>query len=354
MSIIFMPKYTEKAASSRYRTYQYLKYFDQKEFKVCPLFDDSYVPAKHIYGKQSKSYIIKRYLLRMGVLLKISNSVIFLEKEFFPYLPFMRLIFKLMKVKYIVDYDDAIFHRYDQNKNIFIKAFFKNKIANVIKNAKGVITGSPYLTEYALKFNKNVFEIPTSIDFSRYENAAKSSNVANKFIIGWIGSKTTSINLIPLIPVFKELSLKSIHYELRFIGFDTELENKFKGLPIRFIKWSKSIEIKEIANFSLGIMPLDDNDFNRGKCAFKLIQYMASGVPTISTPFESNKKVDRGNGNLFASTNDEWLNCFERAYRNPEAFKSVGFKNRLTVKEFYSIQSNSKHLLEYIQKMQSS
>jgi glycosyltransferase involved in cell wall biosynthesis len=341
MKILFLTKYTENGASSRYRTYQYLKYFKDFDFNVFPLFDDSYIPGQYLKSTQSKTYIFKRYIKRLFKLFKLKkDDIVCLEYEFFPYLPFETLLIKILRIKYIVDYDDAIFHNYDQHKNIVIRCLLKHKIKNIIKNAKVVITGSPYLTNYASYYNKNVVEIPTSIDIEKYHKDLKVNKTSKKIVIGWIGSTTTSKNLISIIPVFKKLLKNNIDFELRFIGFDKTQENKFNGLPITFVKWKPNTEIEEIFKFDTGIMPLEINKFNKGKCAFKLIQYMACGLPTISTPLESNIKVDRGNGNLFASSLDDWYSGVIEIYSNKEKYMKIGLKNIETVRSHYSIQSN--------------
>ncbi|WP_282070211.1 glycosyltransferase [Olleya namhaensis] len=342
--ILFFPKYTEKGASSRYRTYQYLEYFKDVKYEVYPLFDDAYDPGGYLYKKQSKKYIIVRYLKRAKKLFLVKKGdVIFLEKEFFPFTPYLGAILKLLRIKYIVDYDDAIFHKYNKSKNKVIKFLFKNKIDKVLKNASRVITGSPYLTEYALNFNKNVIEIPTSIDFNKYNKDKLSvDDFKDYLIIGWIGSGTTSINILKLLPVFKRLQEEKIKYKLHLIGFNNHLKEELNGLPVEFIKWSSNTEVNKTSEFDVGIMPLDDNHFNRGKCAFKLIQYMACAIPTVSTPMEANIKVDRGNGNLFASNTEEWYNAIISINNLKKEFKKIGLKNRDTVQKYYSKQSNYK------------
>ena len=349
MKLLVFPKYTQKGPSSRYRIYQYLPYFTNYDVKIYSFFDNSYTPRsfKSIEGIK---YVFKCYLKRFKYMLKInSKSLVFVQYEFTPFLPFNILFFKVFKIKYIVDYDDAVFHDYDQHKNKIIRTIFKFKIAHVIKHANFVITGSPYLTKYALKYNKNVVEIPTSIDLSNY--SINKKNKSSKFIIGWIGSKTTSVNLIDLIPVFEKLQVDKLSFEVRCIGFDNELYDKFKHLPFKIIEWSQKTEAVEIQKFNVGIMPLEDKAFNKGKCAFKLIQYMASEIPTISTPLEANIKVNRNNGNLFAVNNEEWYKNFNELYNNELYFIKIGEKNREIVERFYSIQNNHNSYLKLINEL---
>lgn len=339
MRLLFFPKYTEKGASSRYRTYQYLQYFNEYEIEVFPFFDNRYRPSQSFKSIQGVFYVVFCYFRRSLNMLRIKRSdLVFLEKEFMPYLPFNTFFFKLFKINYIVDYDDAIFHNYDLHQNRIIRFLLKDKVSKVIKFSKTGITGSPYLTEYAKKYNENVVEIPTSINLNKYKT--NNNPISSKFIIGWIGSKATSYNLLSLIPVFESLKAKDINFEIRCIGFDRQLESQFKNLPLCIVNWSSETEVEEISKFSVGIMPLENTSFNKGKCAFKLIQYMACSIPTISTPLSANIKVNRHNFNLFANSKDEWVNAFSELNKNPKRFKEIGQVNRTIVENHYSIQCN--------------
>ena len=114
MRLLFFPKYTEKGASSRYRTYQYLQYFKDCEIEIYPFFDHRYTPSQSFKSIKGVFYIAFCYFRRSLNILRIKRSdLVFLEYEFMPYLPFNILFFKIFKINYIVDYDDAIFHNYD-------------------------------------------------------------------------------------------------------------------------------------------------------------------------------------------------------------------------------------------------
>ena len=219
-----------------------------------------------------------------------------------------------------------------------------NKIDKVISNAFHIITGSPYLTHYVSKLNFNVTEIPTSVSHHNYHNK-QIINDNKKFIIGWIGSKTTSVNVIKLIPALEQLS-NYIDFQLNLIGFDIELKDKLNLLNVNFINWNAEIEIKEIKKFNVGIMPLENTMFNHGKCGFKLVQYMGCFLPTISSPLEANVKINRNKKNLHATTDDEWLKAFMEIYNNQSYFKEVGVENYNTFINHYTIEKNSQYYLK--------
>lgn len=347
--IIFLPKYSSKSPSSRYRIYQYLQFYE-KHFKtrIYPLLGDIYFD--YLYGRRiNKIFLILTilfsYIKRSLLILFARRDTVFYAGggEFFPYFfPLFEKYLKFRKIPFILDFDDAIFHNYDASKNKIIRFLLGKKIPEAIAAASCVVTGSPYLTSYASRFNQNVIEIPTSIDINRY--SLKDMSNYKMFRIGWIGSKTTSKNILGIVPSLKKVA-SEIDCEIVLIGFDAQLSF---DIDCKIKQWNGEREVDDIKQFDVGIMPLDDTLFNRGKCGFKLIQYMACGLPTISTPLETNIKIDQGNGNLFASTSDEWHNKLLYIYNNMELFYRVGKLNRETVERNYSIQSNAQKYIDLV------
>jgi glycosyltransferase involved in cell wall biosynthesis len=350
MKVVFLTRYDEAGASSRYRIYQYLPYFSLKgiEFVVSPLLDKQYIKNINNNTQTSKISLFLQYFKRLFFLIKKRQyDFLFIEKEIFPFLPDFIFLLKIFKIKYIVDFDDAIFHNYDTTfaRNKIIPILLGKKIPSMIKNASSVICGSPYLTHYSLKYNQKVFEIPTTIDFEKYERR-RIMSISEKFIIGWIGSKSTSKHLAIISEALVKFCL-DFDCQLNLIGFDISLKHIFQNnIAVRFIEWNDLTEVEEICKFDVGVMPLPDEPFERGKCGFKLIQYMACGIPTISTPLEANVKINKDNGNLFASTQEDWYSSFVQVYRERRVFKEIGKKNIEIVKNYYSIEVNVNKYIE--------
>lgn len=341
-NIVFFPKYSPKGASSRYRIYEYLNYFDTEgiNYSVFPLFEDWYLDSIHKHKSKLTIFpkLMAAYIKRLYKILTLKKkSIAYIGAELFPYLPYgFEKILKFKRIPYIIEFDDAIFHNYDKFP------ILRNKTGKVIKNASHVITGSRYLSDYARQFNVNVTQIPTCIDAEKYRDAIPHDS--NKFIIGWIGSYASTPALLSVVGALKKLA-KYIDFELRLIGFDPIYTDRIKDLPFNLIEWSEDSEVKNMLDFSVGIMPLKDTPFSRGKCAFKLVQYMAVGIPTISTPLQSNIDIDNGIGNLFATTEDEWINAFLEIAANRSKFKSIGQKNKQFAMDNYTFQTNyRKHL----------
>jgi hypothetical protein len=340
MKILFLPKYNELGPSSRYRIYQYLDSYEKAGIKVAvaPLFGSRFFTNDKII---KIGYTLYYYFRRVFKLLQVYKyDLIYIEYELFPYFPsIFEKLFRVLNVKYIVDYDDAIFHNYNTSTNFFIKLLLSNKIDTVIKNANHVVSGSPYLTHYIRRINPNCTEIPTSVSKKKYAQKTKSETNA-VFTIGWIGSRTTSVNVLQLIPAFEELG-KKLEFQLNLIGFDRNESSKLGHLNVNFINWNAETETEEINKFDVGIMPLDNTPFNQGKCGFKLVQYMGCSLPTIATPLEANVKINRNKKNLHAITNEDWVSAFEKVYNNQDYFREVGLENYDDFTKYYTVESNS-------------
>lgn len=346
MKIIFFTKYTYAGPSSRYRSFQYFSWFKHQGIEIInkPFFTTEYIEALYGNGKRSLLGIIPRFIQRFFQVLFLKEyDIIFIEYELFPYTPLWieKLLLKGKK-NIIFDYDDAIFHNYDRPGNTLVNWLCEGKIFKLVPLAKAVITGSPYLSQKLGPYAAQTVEIPTSIEFARYEQALqKIERKDNKtFRIGWIGSKTTSPNILLIKQVLLKLQTR-FDIELVLIGFDKQLLPLLNGVNFSSLPWDEKTEIELIQSFDVGIMPLATNDFNNGKCGFKLIQYMACGVPTISTPLEANIKIDQEAGNLFASTDEEWEACCINILNNSAYFKNtVGKKNKEIIRDHYSVEAN--------------
>jgi glycosyltransferase involved in cell wall biosynthesis len=354
-AIIFFTKYSEKGPSSRYRSYQYISYIKNEfELQFYPLFSDDYID--NLYSNKGPNFlkIIIAYFTRIFQVLKFlgTGKIIFIEYELLPYFPpILEYLLKKSGVKVIIDFDDAIFHNYEFHKIPLVRYFFRNKIYRIVKISDLIITGSPYLTSCLSKYNDCIIEIPTSVNLNLYIKDNIKNIKDDRFIIGWIGSKTTSWNLIEIKDVINRIITENPRVIFKFCGFDMNLSHHFNSENIQFIDWSEENEFTFLNSLSLGLMPLGDTLFNQGKCGFKLIQYMACGIPTISTPLQANVKINRGNNNLFANDNNEWYEKMNYFINNIELFKKTGYENIETVRKYYSTENNSKLLISIISKL---
>lgn len=349
-SIVFFTKYGQAGASSRYRSFQYFPYYKKAGYTVIwkPLIPDHYISRFYKTGRKPLLSLLIPYLKRFTQLLFLNRSaIIYVEYELFPYLPFFIERWLLGGNKsLILDYDDAIFVNYDSHSNKLVRWLLSGKIFNLAKRSRVAITGSPFLSACLQPHAPKVIEVPTSIEFEKYQKGgAVTRQENNVFTIGWIGSKTTSYNIALIIEALKTLQ-KRYTILLALVGFDLQQQAMLQGVNHIHYEWNRETEIDLVSSFDVGVMPLFNNDFNRGKCGFKLIQYMACSKPTISTPLDANKKINHDNENLFADSTEEWLTAFEALISRKDYFQRVvGAKNRQIVAEYYSVEAN---LVQYL------
>ena len=337
MKVLLLSKYADMGPSSRVRSYQYIPYLKREgiDVTVAPLFSNRYV--KDLYNKRTILPLsIFAYFKRVKSLLSLNKfDIVWLEKEVYPWLPYLdELILSKIKVPYIVDYDDAIFHRYDQHQNKIVRSILQNKIPRIMKNACTVIVGNKYLYEkaYASGANK-VIILPSVIDLDRYLIDEKRSN--DYFTIGWIGSPVTAKYLNILDGVFKHLKDKN-NIKLMIIGAkDIEI----KDIDIVYHQWDIKTEVELLKQCNTGIMPLTDNLWEKGKCGYKLIQYMACSMPVIASPVGANLEIVENDINGYlANTTADWLERLAYLIEERDVAKKLGYAGRKKVERLYNLQ----------------
>ena len=354
MKILYLTKYTRLAGSSRMRSYQYFPYLEKAGMQVTvkPFFDDAYL--KNFYaGKKNVSAVLKSYVRRLGVLFSVfSYDRVVIEKEIFPFLPALaEWMLKRLGIQYIVDYDDAIFHNYDQSANPIIKNFLGNKIAKVMRFSGTVVAGNQYLADYAARSGaKNIEIIPTVIDLERYppknndiqlppfrvgERSASEND--KKCIVGWIGTKTTfEKHLLPCKHWIKALQIQDPNIRFHIVGITEDMD---LGKNVKYIQWTEETEVAEILKMDIGLMPLQNSKWEKGKCAYKLIQYAACGIPGVASDVGMNKDVciDNETGKI-AYTDQDWINHIIFLKNNSTKRKEMGNHARQLVEKKYCIQ----------------
>lgn len=308
-----------------------------------PLFGDEYLEA--LYQKKTKSRIlVKAYWKRFWSLFSVFRyDKIVIEKELFPYFfSTFEYLLSMCGVKYVVDYDDAIFHNYDLNSNPIIRFFLKNKINNVMRRSHCVVAGNSYLANRATKAGATkVIIIPTVVDISRYTPKSEYDN--QPVVIGWIGSPSTFKYYESILPTLLDLQQK-FNINLHVVGAKSE------NYPsLKFIDWSEETETRLIRNFDIGIMPLVDSPWEWGKCSYKLIQYMASAVPVVASPVGMNNDVVIPDYNGYLANNSqEWESVFINLINSVEKRKQFGENSRKLIEEKYSLELKSKVWLKIL------
>ena len=230
------------------------------------------------------------------------------------------------------------------NKNLF---WLKNpgKTGTIISYCDLIFAGNEYLLQYAKNYNSNVVIVPTTIDTNEY-SAIKSNTPKNSICIGWSGSITTIDHFVFILPALTILKEKyGERISIKVIG-DSKYENTELG--IKGIGWNKNDEIKELSEFDIGIMPLPDDEWAKGKCGLKGLQYMALNIPTIMSPVGVNTEIiQQGINGFLASTTSEWVQAIELLIDNPNLREKIGNAGRQTVLDRYSVDSQKQNYLKY-------
>ncbi|WP_417522038.1 glycosyltransferase family 4 protein [Marinobacter sp.] len=341
MKVLLLSKYPRMGASSRLRSLQYLPALADEgiEVTVSSLFDDEYLRELYEKGRRSKVRSAILYLKRLAVLLTVFRyDVVWIEKEIFPYFPaiFERLL-SLVGVKYVVDYDDAIFHNYDLAGNRWIRTLLGRKIDTVMSHAVCVIAGNDYLADRARTAGaKRVEVIPTVVDHTRYFQAAHSG--VEQLVIGWIGSPSTQGYVVDIQDALRAVFDKT-GARLMLVGATNDITDELAGIPVEVVAWSEELEAEYIAKMDVGIMPLVGGPWEKGKCGYKLIQYMASGVPVVASPVGVNVEIVDGCGcGRLAQSTDEWAASLMDVLTDHKVRGEFGCAGRQAVENRYSLQ----------------
>lgn len=337
--VLAMPRYASNGASSRLRTLQYVDELSRRgvECRVESLLDAVYLGDLYAGRRTQWSRVARAYWHRASLRSQVASfDVVWLEKEALPWLPFAAERWLLGgDTPTVVDYDDAIFHRYDQHASRWVRRTLGNKIDAVMRSAAVVIAGNDYLAERArLAGARRVEIIPTAVDLRRYRPRTPTRSNA-VFTVGWIGTPQTAGYLREIAPALRRFRESSdVHYV--FIGCPAGLD---LGVPYEARTWSEATEAADLASLDCGLMPLRDGPFERGKCGYKLIQYMACGVPVVASPVGVNAQIVRPANGYLATTADEWLKALQALHSDEDAALRMGSSGRALVEAKYSMQA---------------
>lgn len=345
ISVLVLSKYDRLAASPRHRFIQFQPGLEAEgiHLEVSPLLDDAYVRERFDSGRSRASHTVRALFRRAMALLEARRwDLVIVHCELVPYLMPMFERIALMGVPYLYDYDDAIFHMYDIHPNPIVRRLLGNKIGQIISRSQGVLAGSHYLEEYARRFHSNVHWMPTVIDLTRYQ--IREVEQRQSLVVGWIGSPSTSAYLDE---VRDALSLLAQEGPVKLLAVGAK-PLSIPGVEVEVRAWSEDREVADLLECDLGIMPLPDNPWTRGKCAFKLIQYMACGLPCIASPVGANREVVSTESGLLASDTQQWLHTLRTLRDDPQLRQRLGAAGRERVERDFCMQSQVGRLARII------
>jgi len=349
VKLLMLPRYGRVGASSRLRTFQYRPWLEQAgiEVHVSPLLDDRYVEA--LYSRRRASSAVLGGYFRRVVELCASGGfdAVYIEKEALPWVPAaVERSLLSSNVRLVLDYDDAVFHRYDQHPSRIVRALFGHKLDQLMREADLVTVGNSYLGSRARSSGcARVELIPTVIDLNRYEAPLRAAAPNDEVVIGWIGSPSTAHYLQLVSQPLLELSRR---HRLRCVAIGARAD-QLLGTPFSSAIWHEDTEVESLQTLDIGIMPLSDAPWERGKCGYKLIQYMACSLPVVASPVGVNVEiVDEGRSGFLADTPDTWMRRLEQLIMDAALRSQMGMIGRQIVETNFCIQVQGPRLAEML------
>jgi glycosyltransferase involved in cell wall biosynthesis len=338
-----------ESPSQRFRFEQYFETLKKHNipYKSQSFFDEAtwVILYKEGHILQKVRGVCKGYLRRIFVLFKlISCTHVFIHRELAPWGPpvFEWIIAKILRKKIVYDFDDALWLT-DLNANEHLKIWLKNpgKTANIIKWSWRVSAGNQYLCDYARRYNKDVILNPTTIDTEHLHNQLKNQETI-PVVVGWTGSHSTLKYLEPLVPVIAKLE-QELAFEFLVIC------NKKPQWPLRslrFLPWKKETEREDLLKMHFGLMPLPDDEWAKGKCGFKALQYMALGMPALVSPVGVNTEIVlHGEDGFVCTTTEDWELYIRMLIQNTRLRHRMGDKARYKIEQQFSVRSNEQNFL---------
>lgn len=339
--ILFVPAGTVSGASSRYRVYQYLEPLRRQGFQ------------DRVLNYPKPPTLLRRLAYFAHLILLASRvDIVFIQKRLFPrFLPWLCHL----NIKIVYDFDDALFA---DTSAAWQAGFAKQKIHLnrrffdvTLRVSHHIIAGNEYLAAYARRINPNVTVIPTAVDMSRYPSRPSRKSLDTPITLGWVGNGENLVYLQDLTSVFVSLAQRfGNRIRLHVISDDQPVMPNV--VPLRFQTWRLESEVEDLFAFDIGLMPLRDDVWTRGKCAFKAIQCMALGIPTVASPVGANKSLIEHNVNgLLAVTESDWIENLTMLIQDADLRQRLGAAGRSTVIERYSLEAMLPKLIGVLQKV---
>lgn len=354
-SILFVVPYPAgRAPSQRFRFEQYLDALAAHghRYRLAPfltvatwniLYRPGHVSAK-VLG------ILGGLARRVGLLFAVpAYDFVFIHREAAPIGPpvFEWVMTKLLGKRIIYDFDDAIWIKDPAGEQSFISRLkWQQKVSRICGWAHQVSCGNDYLRDYARQFNPAAIINPTTLDTDRLHNQVRDQRLAagQPVVVGWTGTHTTLRHLDLVWPALARLEREGHRFEFRVIANQPPEPAGLRSLAYQ--PWRKDTEIPDLLEFHFGLMPLVDDPWARGKCAFKALQYMALGMPALVSPVGMNTEVVQdGQNGYVCATDEEWYQAIRRLLTDGPLRAQLGAAARRTIVERYSVASNQANFL---------
>ncbi|MBI4380452.1 MAG: glycosyltransferase family 4 protein [candidate division NC10 bacterium] len=335
----------EEGAGCRFRVSQYIPYLEARGIRVTvrPFFTPEFFRIVYQTGAHfRKSYLFAlQTLARLRLLAQRTDyDLFFVYREAFPIgPPVIELALSRVKGRALVyDFDDAIFltNSSDANKLVGILKY-PQKVSQIIRGSARVVAGNTYLADYARRYNEAVIVIPTCVDTTKFvpRPGRHGDNREGRPTVGWIGSHSTAKYLRSLLPVLERVAGRH-RFQLYVVGSLAPLHAR--GFEVTQAQWDLEREVEDFRCCDVGVYPLWDDDWSRGKCGFKAIQFMACGVPVVASAVGVNREIIQDGVNGFlAATEEDWMEKLGWLLSDSSLREKLGRAGRETIVERYSL-----------------
>ena len=351
--LYLVPHRFGRSPGQRFRCEHFIPYLEEAGYKITysnalNRWDDKYF---YSYGKYlAKLFIvIKVFCKRCFDILRVKQyDIVFIYREAFMLgTVFFERLIGLLKIPIVFDFDDSIWlnDTSQGNQNLkWMKRPFKT--ADICKLASVVIVGNRYLADYARQYNENIYIIPTTIDLHYHTNDLIKTD-KEYIVIGWTGTRTTLRHFYMLKNVYSSLQKiygKKIRYK---VIADIPPSHDDGEFDIEFVEWNKELEISQLLSIDIGIMPLPDDQWARGKCGFKGLQYMSLSIPAIMSPVGVNNEIiQHGRNGYLALTEEEWIQYLSALIENADLRQELGQAGKKTIEERFAVENYKNQYVE--------
>lgn len=335
MRALFLPRYGQQAGSSRYMSYDYLRYYEMAGINctISPLLDDIYLDLSRasasVGSKRMRMWLhlLKQVLIRAIRVLTVGRyDVVVLEKDVLPYLPdwLERLLFAI-NPRVVVMYDEPLYAYYQTHPNTLVRRATRGKVDFIMRRAAYVVAWNDSVRDYALNLNAHVARVSTGIDLARYLSKTHYDAAGRPIRLGWIGSPSGFAYLHEIDDVLARINAER-PIELCVVSSQAYSAD---GFPIINQPWSIATEVDELLAMDIGMMPLPDTEWAVGKSGCKLFQYMGVALPVVTSPVGINGQViEDGRNGYLVRTSEEWYQKLKLLMFSVELRQQLGQAGR--------------------------
>jgi glycosyltransferase involved in cell wall biosynthesis len=337
--LVLAPYALHRAPSQRYRFEQYIEplrregiHLEASSFFAAAAMDVIYAPGR---------WTEKALWVALGVLRRVRDllvahryDLVLVHREAWPVgLATVERLLQALRCPYVFEFDDAVYLSRSSDVNRPLARWKSgSKAKSIAAGAAGVIAGNEHLARWARRYSDRVTVIPTAVDTDAYRPMGANRKPGGTLCIGWTGSHSTVAHLRTLAPVLRDLQ-RERGVALRVIG---DPRFRIEGAEVEALPWRESTEVEDLRQIDIGVMPLPDDEWSRGKCGLKALLYMAMGIPSVLSPVGVNTRIARGGAALLASTHEDWDRALRSLLDDPGARERLGEAGRRRVEEEYS------------------